>query len=126
MSTTATPPAKKKDATPPAKKKAATPPAKEAVATPPAKEAETPVEKSGFKIEKNIPIPPRAGGRNGSKYPFRKLEIGDSTFVEGKPSKIASALQAAGKANPKTSFTSRATTEEGKDGVRVWRQADKA
>ena len=104
-------------ATPPAKKKAATPPAKKAV--------ETPVAKSDFKIEKNIPIPPRAGGRNGSKYPFRKLEVGDSTFVEGKPSKIASALQAAAKKMPKGSFTSRAVTEDGKDGLRVWRQADK-
>lgn len=121
-----------RNATPPAKK-AATPPAKkqedlklEPVATPPAKKAETSVAKSDFKIEKNIPVPPRAGGRNGSKYPFRQLEVGDSTFVEGKPSKIASALQAAGKTMPKASFTSRATTEEGKDGVRVWRQADKA
>ena len=125
MSTTATPPAKKKAATPPAKKQEDL--ELEPVATPPAKEAvETPVAKSDFKIEKNVPIPPRAGGRNGSKYPFRQLQVGDSTFVEGKPSKIASALQAAAKLMPKVSFTSRATTEDGKDGVRVWRQADKA
>ena len=110
MSNTSAPPAKK----------VATP------ATPPAKKVATQVAKSDFKIEKNVPIPPRSGGRNGSKYPFRKMQVGDSTFVEGKPSKIASALQAASKALPKVSFTSRATTEDGKDGVRVWRQADKA
>lgn len=95
------------------------------------KAPETEVEKteavkSEFKIESDIPIPPRAGGRggrSGSKYPIRNLEKGQSVFIEGKPSKISSATQAAKKANPEYSFTSRAVSENDKDGVRVWRTA---
>ena len=33
-----------------------------------------------FEIEKNVPIPPRKGGKTG-KYPWRELKCGDSFFV---------------------------------------------
>ena len=111
-------------ATPPAKKKTANPPAKKVEVKTETK-TETPVVKSDFKIQKNVPIPPRAGGRSGSKYPFRKMEVGDSVFVEGKATKVASAIQAASKANKGWKFESRAINENGASGVRVWRTEDK-
>lgn len=82
--------------------------------------------KTDFKIESNIPIPPRSGGRggrSGSKYPIRELQVNDSVFIEGKPTKVASAIQAAKKANPKHLFTSRVVIEGEVEGVRVWRTA---
>jgi hypothetical protein len=86
---------------------------------------ETP-KQTDFKIESGIPIPPRAsgkGGRSGSKYPIRQLQVGESVFIEGKPTKVASAIQSAKKADSTYAFTSRVVTEDEKVGVRVWRTA---
>ena len=110
--------------TPPAKKKTANPPAKKVEVKNETK-TETPVVKSDFKIQKNVPIPPRAGGRSGSKYPFRQMEVGDSVFVEGKVSKVASAIQSTSKINKGWKFESRKADENGASGVRVWRKEDK-
>jgi hypothetical protein len=43
----------------------------------------TKIEKQEFKIEKEVPIPKsqKKGFRN-TRYPFNKMEIGDSFFVE--------------------------------------------
>lgn len=115
-------------ATPP--KKLAQPVATKQAKAEPATNSETPktetAKQTDFKIESDIPIPPRTGGkggRSGSKYPIRQLAVGQSVFIEGKPTKVASAIQAAKKADPTFSFTSRVVTENEKDGVRVWRTA---
>jgi hypothetical protein len=41
-----------------------------------------------YKIEKNIPIPPKRGGK-GSKYPWGEMKQGDSFFVPGKPNEVS-------------------------------------
>ena len=74
-----------------------------------------------FKIESGVPLPPNAGKQGLGKYPFRKMNIGDSflvaTDVQGKTANnLAScARQIFGKGN----FAIRRV--EG--GVRVWRLA---
>ena len=70
------------------------------------------------KIDKGIPVPPR-GSNRASKYPYDKLEIGDSFFVKGKNATkfSASAYTQARKLGIKL------TVRNEKDGVRVWRTA---
>ena len=66
-------------------------------------------------IDKNIPLPRRNHNRIGkSKYPFDKMEVGDSFFCEGKAAAMSVHL-----ANKRGGFTSRSV--EG--GTRVWRVA---
>jgi hypothetical protein len=36
-----------------------------------------------MKIEKGIPIPDSRGGGDRNKYPFGKMEVGDSVFFDG-------------------------------------------
>lgn len=74
-------------------------------------------ERIEFKIEKNIPIPDKLFQ---SKYPYAKMEIGDSFLI--KTSKTieqtnSSTSYAAKRLNMK--FTSR--TVDG--GIRIWRKA---
>ena len=75
-------------------------------------------------IEKNIPISNDGRGRHGVKYPFAKMEVGDSFQVEFVKKKCApSATSNAylyGK-RTKTKWTSRVTKVDGKHFVRVWR-----
>ena len=50
--------------------------------------------KRGYKIQKNVPIPHHRGGK--SKYPFLKMDIGDSFVVEDNTrdaAKIASGIR---------------------------------
>lgn len=71
-----------------------------------------------IKIEKNIPLPPK---RN--KYPFNKMEIGDSIFCAGKNTKLlrasvfSASAQWAKRNNKGVKFTS---AKEG-SGIRIWR-----
>ena len=74
---------------------------------------------SEFKIEKGVPKPARAGY---SKYPLRKMEVGDSFFIEtGDPSVIRSNVTIFSKRNPGYKFSTR---KEG-TGIRIWRIAAK-
>jgi hypothetical protein len=75
-----------------------------------------------FIVEKNIKMPvakPKKRKRF-EKYPWSKMQIGDSFFV---PNKITSVMSAAAvtaaKRNPGTKFSVRQMT----DGVRIWRIA---
>ena len=71
-----------------------------------------------YKIEKNIPI----GVVNQTKYPFSKMEVGDSFFVKGDKKKITAVTVAATtykKNTEGTNFISR----RNESGVRVWRTA---
>ena len=72
-----------------------------------------------MKIEKNIPIPESAGE---SKYPFKDMEVGDSVFVEGQTSQGAAMMSAKNiERRYGVKFSARKRTEDGVDGVRIWR-----
>lgn len=71
---------------------------------------------SEFKIEKGIPAPRYSKGR-GLKYPFDKMEVGDSFLATGsKPHVVSSCASNFGKKNSKK-FVTRIVD----GGVRVWR-----
>src|ERR1051326_77120 len=84
-----------------------------------------------FAISSDIPLPAinRGGGAvRESKYPFAKLEIGQSFFVAGTTTKgfgstINGQNRKFSKTAPKRKFTLRAVTEGGVAGVRVGRIA---
>lgn len=68
------------------------------------------------KVDKNIPITPNRGGRGGTKYPFRKLEVGDSFFVPKKSGGMHKAAHSVG-----IKIATRMVEEKGVRGVRIWR-----
>lgn len=73
---------------------------------------------TAFKIDTNVPMPE---GLVRVKYPFSKMEIGESFFVPG----IAEGRRVAGRAQhhaPKK-FAGRTVTENGITGIRYWRIA---
>jgi len=67
-----------------------------------------------YYIEKNIPR--KSSGHNQSKYPFAKMELGDSFFYEGERSVITSA---AAHGTKKTGWKFSISKEN--NGFRVWR-----
>jgi hypothetical protein len=77
-----------------------------------------------FVIETGVEIPGRKGGRQGSKYPFAQMSVGQSFLVgsDVKVSTIRSAIGAFSKDKPEYKFAVRDTPE----GVRVWRVEAKA
>ena len=95
-------------------------------------QAAAPAATSEFAISSDIPLPSiqRGGGVRESKYPFSKLEIGQSFFVKSTPKAFASTISGQNrkfaKSTPKRKFTLRAVTENGVNGVRVWRMAVEA
>lgn len=69
-----------------------------------------------FKLEKHIPAPPKA------KYPFSKMEIGDSFYVADCDIKITAVRVAASDyAIKHPTFAFRVQRSVGNDGCRVWR-----
>jgi hypothetical protein len=67
-----------------------------------------------FKIEKGIPPP--IGKKNG-KYPYDKMDVGDSFYIEGaKITTISASIYHQNKKN-KNKFASKTVDS----GVRVWR-----
>lgn len=75
-----------------------------------------------FEIEKGITIPERRTGGRKAKYPFDKLEPGDSFFVPGKKSMGSTVQSAMKRYNIKLVAVTR--EEKGVVGVRVWRLPD--
>ena len=71
-----------------------------------------------IKIDKNVPLPNPDGFQG--KYPWRKMEVGDSFFVVGKKTNsltgCAYKLKELG-----MRFAFRTVTEDGVKGVRAWR-----
>ncbi len=65
-----------------------------------------------IKIEKNVPLPPK----NGSKYPWDALKVGDSFKVEGRTNGAQLCFQVNRTRAPKK-FVSRVVKGE----TRVWR-----
>ena len=70
-----------------------------------------------FKIDRNVPIPPKSGA-GAKKYHFEKMEIGDSTFIVGKTMNVFGGTLAHYRP---LKFSARTVTENGVKGVRVWR-----
>lgn len=79
------------------------------------------------KIDKGIPIPGWGGGRRGFKYPFHKMEIGDSAFFPGEHAngRVKNAADAWAKSpnGNGRKYSARSVTESGVTGVRIWRVA---
>ena len=78
--------------------------------------------KMSFKIEPNVPVAPRGGGKGrAAKYPFRDMKVGDSFLVNGAdPRKVIGAACAYVRASKSGwKFTTRKTP----DGHRCWRIA---
>lgn len=73
---------------------------------------------SDIKIEKQIPIPFGAGNKNRTLFPWEKMEIGDSIFIEGRTTRSLSSAHKWGKKDNRR-FCLR--TVEG--GIRIWRIA---
>jgi len=70
-------------------------------------------------INKNVPIPPPSRGPGASsKYPFAKMEVGDSFLADVSPSKVSSSARAWAKRKG-----GRFVTRIEGDHVRVWRVA---
>jgi hypothetical protein len=76
-----------------------------------------------MKVEKGIPLPPRNNARDGNgKYPFARMEVGDSFFIEADEQTAQRIQNRACNAyryyRPKEFATRRI---EG--GIRIWRTA---
>ena len=69
-----------------------------------------------FKIEKDIPLPDRIGSGRARKYPFSRMEVGDSFFAPVAGNRIHSAV---------SQFSKRTgmkfTVKKVDGGCRVWR-----
>jgi hypothetical protein len=82
-------------------------------------------EDQGVKIEKGVPLPPnynQPGKGRPAKYPFRKMEVGDSFFLAGDKrvcGSVSSSCHHLTMRHPEFRFTVRKV--EG--GYRVWRIA---
>lgn len=75
----------------------------------------------GYVIEKGIPIPKTNSGRSKgeSKYPFLKMDVGDSVFVKETRANVVGAYTRTLKQRNNSTFKFICRTVEG--GVRVWR-----
>ena len=73
-----------------------------------------------IQIDKNLPIPTKAGNRV-SKYPWSSLEVGDSFFVAGTTVKTFAGVVANARKTRNLQLVTRTVDEDGVTGVRVWR-----
>ena len=77
-----------------------------------------------FKIEQDVPLPPRRNGSDRRKYPLREMAVGDSIFValnDGvNTRKVYHSISMAITYEQKRS-TSRFTRRTVEGGIRVWR-----
>ena len=84
---------------------------------------------SEFKIEKGIPIPPKAqrGGNSAGRlgiYPWKEMEVGDSFFIPAGSRGEARVIQLRVGSAAKNQWTNHGrviTTRTMEGGVRVWR-----
>lgn len=73
-----------------------------------------------FKIEKQVPIPEKQDHSAKTKYPFAKMEIGDSFFIPN-VSKTFSIYSMVRQFNSWSGTAIRVTQRRESDGIRVWR-----
>ena len=76
-----------------------------------------PIQKTGLPIDKDVPLPPDEPRRE-PKYPFAKMEVGDSFYAYGVTR--GSLTSAAKYAGAKLGFTF-ICRADGEDGARCWR-----
>lgn len=76
-----------------------------------------------IQIDKGVPIPPHVRGQGAPKYPWREMEIGDSFFVSDRHRRSISAAASSARQHRGHQFATRSVTENGVDGIRVWRVA---
>jgi hypothetical protein len=76
-----------------------------------------PIPKTGIPIDKSVPLPPEEVKRE-DKYPFKKMEVGDSFYAYGVTR--GSLTSAAKYAGIKLGFTF-ICRAEGDRGARCWR-----
>jgi hypothetical protein len=83
-----------------------------------------------FRIDSNVPIPPRSGRKPRSvwtAWPFAQMRCGDSFFLardDQRARNISPACAEYSRANPAVRFTMRTLDDdiiERKPGIRVWR-----
>lgn len=77
-----------------------------------------------FKIEKNIPIPPKCSNTSVDrrvKYPWRKMEVGDSIAIPINGRKAAVVRATITACTRRTTPDRRYTTRQIGDSIRVWR-----
>jgi hypothetical protein len=78
-----------------------------------------------LKIDKNVPLPTRGASQMKElALALRDMEIGDSVFVENKNGNTVRATCSLVGRRYGRSFVTRAVTENGREGVRVWRVED--
>lgn len=82
-----------------------------------------------YVIEDNIEIPKRVGRQNDASFSgtMRRLQVGQSFFAAGKKSNSAVTASAVarreGRVPPAAKYVVRIVTEDGVQGVRLWRVA---
>lgn len=78
-----------------------------------------------YKLQDNIPIPPRVVAGRRSKYPFKQMIIGSSFLVPKKDAdgdlKRLMTRMASAAATAEKNFNYKFTLRKLPDGVRVWR-----
>lgn len=63
-----------------------------------AKQTATSMSNGEFAIVSGLDLPPRRGGRSGSRYPFSDMGVGDAFAIpDGAQKKLATAAYAAGR-----------------------------
>lgn len=82
----------------------------------------TPADRPAFRIEKNVPIPPKGAGKRRVKFPFREMKPGDSFLVPAKsPAEQRLVRQRVTTYGIQTLGKGTITTRTVPKGVRVWR-----
>lgn len=75
-----------------------------------------------IKIDTGVPMPERGKRGRQNSYPWSEMNPGDSFFAPNKTTNgIGGSISAVHRSHPDWEFTSRAVTEDGVKGVRVWR-----
>ncbi len=75
--------------------------------------------KKAIAVDHDVPLPKHFRGPI-PKYPWRKMEVGDSFFVPEPQSRVCAAAQSYEKTHG-TKYRTAKITENGVYGVRVWR-----
>jgi hypothetical protein len=81
-----------------------------------------PLKDFAVKIEPGVPLPGKCEGRRLRSFPWLEMKVGDSFFVPREQHGMARNAHAAGQRYG-LKFATRAVTEAGKRGTRIWRLA---
>ncbi len=79
-----------------------------------------PINEPAISIDSHIPVPTGRGKENWTSYPFAKMKVNDSFWVEDKKL-LTSHTAKYKKLNPGKDFTCRTREYKGTSGMRCWR-----